>query len=69
MSEGGWFLKLSNELVCAQKKLAAFSHIHSGVPSPTIPYHSAYLAHTQSHMLLTWSPSLRWLSIPPEGIL
>jgi hypothetical protein len=24
--------KLSNELVCAQKKLAVFSHIHSDVP-------------------------------------
>ncbi len=35
--KGGWLCKLSKELVCAQKKLAAFSHIHSGVPIPQHP--------------------------------
>jgi hypothetical protein len=46
-----------------QKKLAAFSHIHSGAPIPTSPtIQLLWHTHTQSHMLLTWTPSLRWFS-------
>jgi hypothetical protein len=61
--------KLSYELVWHTEETSCILTHTQWRSYPNIPYHSASLAHTQSHILLTWTPSLPWLSTSREHSL
>jgi hypothetical protein len=66
--KGGWLCKLSNELEELEETSCILTNTQWRA-YPNIPHHLASLSHTQSHMLLTWTPSLRWLSTSREHSL